>query len=561
MAATRLKEAFLHLSQHSVDSVQNGMAFTNWDEYMHVDRPIESKLMEKMDEIDKAGGGIVLLIGSAGDGKSHLISRIKQMSDWGDSSFYNDATASSSPKKTAIDTLKVALVDFKDANIYNTNKKLVLAINLGKLNALIDDKEFRSDYHEIVNSTLPIFDDDDTTPPINTERVKVIMFTDEQIFEFFADSSSDIPVDSIFLSKIMEKVVAKTDDNPFYAAYATDITNGASPKDPIILNYELLCIPEVRNTIVHTIIEAIVRYKLIITPREFLDFLYSIIIYPHYDEYIDGHKEKKEFFEALLPSLLYCGGENMIQRAICRLDPLKQSSTEHDKQLSVLFTSYSIPSSYLTEKQISALPTDLLKRTNEFYANNGRDIERTTKFVFRLKHLLSYHTESDVYKSYLAMLKGIFNKDIHKMQEIYDVVSKAIPRHYGSYYEKSNMVPLNIQGGQYRLFGSLQLKPEPVKSYHSELYKNEFLLRFDMSWKFPDGSVLLRMDFQLYSYLYELNRGKLALSYENEKNLIFSRFVRRLVGKCNCEQEITVVRADTGILELSQSSFGNIQLQ
>lgn len=561
MAATRLKEAFLHLSQHSVDSVQNGMAFTNWDEYMHVDRPIESKLMEKMDEIDKAGGGIVLLIGSAGDGKSHLISRIKQMSDWGDTSFYNDATASSSPKKTAIDTLKVALVDFKDANLYNTNKKLVLAINLGKLNALIDDKEFRSDYHEIVNSTLPIFDDDDTTPPINTERVKVIMFTDEQIFEFFADSSSDIPVDSIFLSKIMEKVVAKTDDNPFYAAYATDITNGASPKDPIILNYELLCIPEVRNTIVHTIIEAIVRYKLIITPREFLDFLYSIIVYPHYDEYIDGHKEKKEFFEALLPSLLYRGGENMIQRAICKLDPLKQSSTEHDKQLSVLFTSYSIPSSYLTEQQTSALPVDLLKRTNEFYANNGRDIERTTKFVFRLKHLLSYHTESEVYKSYLVLLKGVFNKDVHKMQEIYNVVSKAIPRHYGSFYEKSNMVPLNIQGGRYRLFGSLQLKPEPVKSYHSESYKNEFLLRFDMEWKFPDESVRLRMDYQLYSYLNELNRGKLALSYENEKDLTFSRFVRRLVEKCNCEQEITVVRSDTGILELSESSFGNIQLQ
>ncbi len=251
----------------------------------------------------------------------------------------------------------------------------------------------------------------------------------------------------------------------------------------------------------------------------------------------------------------------MIQRAICKLDPLKQSSTEHDKQLSVLFTSYSIPSSYLTEQQTSALPIDLLKRTNEFYANNGRDIERTTKFVFRLKHLLSYHTESEVYKSYLVLLKGVFNKDVHKMQEIYDVVSKAIPRHYGSYYEKSNMVPLNIQGGRYRLFGNLQLKPEPVKSYHSELYKNEFLLRFDMVWKFPDELVPLRMDFQLYSYLYELNRGKLALSYENEKDLTFSRFVRRLVEKCNSEQEITVVRSDTGVLELSESSFGNIQLQ
>lgn len=86
-------------------------------------------------------------------------------------------------------------------------------------------------------------------------------------------------------------------------------------------------------------------------------------------------------------------------------------------------------------------------------------------------------------------------------------------------------------------------------------------MRFDMSWKFPDESVTLRMDFQLYSYLNELNRGKLALSYENEKDLTFSRFVRKLVEKCNCEQNITVVRSGTGVLELSESSFGNIQLQ
>lgn len=554
MVASRLKEAFLHLSQHSVDSVQNGKSFTEWDEYMHVDRPIENKLYEKMDAIDVAGGGIVLLVGSAGDGKSHLLSRIRQMSDWGDNSFYNDATASSSPKKTAIDTLKEALADFKDANLYNTRSKLVLAINLGKLNALIDDEEFKTEYKEIVNATYPIFDDDDTTPPIDTARVKVVMFVDQQAFEFYTDNPNRV-VESQFLSAIMDKIVSKNPNNPFYKAYQEDLSNGISLKDPLILNYELLSIPEIRNCIVMTIIEAIVRYKMKITPREFLDFMYSIMVYPQ------EYKEKKDFYEALLPTLLYCGSENMIQKAISKLDPLKHSSTEHDKQLSVLFTSYSIPPTYLTEQEVSELPAELLKRTNEFYANNGRDIERTTKFVFRLKHLISYHTESEVYKSYLALLKGIFNKDVHKMKEIYDVVAKAIPRHYGSYYEKSNMVPLNIQGGSYRLFGSLQLKPEPVKSYHSESYKNEFLMRFDMSWKFPDKPVSLRMDFQLYSYLYELNIGKLALSYENEKDLTFSKFVRKLVEKCNCEQEITVVRSDTGVLELSESSFGDIQLQ
>ena len=108
------------------------------------------------------------------------------MSDWGDDCFYNDATASSSPRKTAIDTLKESLTEFKDANLHSTSQKLVLAINLGKLNALIDDEEFKQEYKEIVTAAAPIFDDDDTTPPSETKRVRIIMFTYEQIFEFYS---------------------------------------------------------------------------------------------------------------------------------------------------------------------------------------------------------------------------------------------------------------------------------------------------------------------------------------------------------------------------------------
>ncbi len=506
-----------------------------------------------MKEIDDAGGGIILLVGSAGDGKSHLLSRIRQISNWGDNCFYNDATASSSPKKTAIETLKEALVDYRDINLYKTSNKLVLAINLGKLNALIDDDGFKADYKEIVKSTWPIFDDDDTTPPIDTERVKVVMFVDIQPFEFHIDATN-YKVESEFLSAIMERIVKRNNANPFYSAYLDDISNEIDVKDPVILNYELLSIPEVRNCIVMTIVEAIIRFKIIITPREFLDFLYSIMVYPK------EYNGKKDFYEALLPTLLYCGNMNMIQKAISRLDPLKQSSTEHDKQLSVLFTSYSIPKNYFGVHQQGLLPKGLINRINEFYSNNGRDIERTTKFVFRLKHLLSYHTESEVYSSYLDILNGIYREDVHKMQEIYDMVAKAIPRHYGSYYEKANMIPLNIQGGCYRLFGNLKLEPERIKPYFLGTDSNEFLLRFDMSWRFPDSSVKLRMDYQLYSYLYELNRGKLALSYENEKDLTFSRFVRQLVEKCNCKQEITVVRTDSPEIQLKESSFGNIEL-
>lgn len=554
MTALHLKEAFTHLSQHSVNSVQNGNKFTEWDEYMHVDRPIEKKLVEKMDEIDNAGGGIILLVGSAGDGKSHLISRIKQKSDWDENSFYNDATVSCSPQKTAIDTLKESLVEYKDSNLYSTRKKLVLAINLGKLNALIEDDEFKAEYGEIVHSARPIFDDDDTTPPIDTKRVKVILFTNEQIFEFDAKSEETLPVSSSFLYTLIGKIVEKNDSNPFYKAYKEDLAEDISSKDPLILNFQLLSLPEVRHSIIMTVIEAIVCYKLIITPREFLDFLYSILVCPNYDSY----KEKANFYDALLPTLLYTGKENVIQKAIGKLDPLKHSSTDHDSQLSVLFTSFSIPTNYFTSHLLQKLPKEMLDRINDFYANNGRDIERTTKFIFRLKHLLSYHSENDVYLSFMDLLKGIFKKDGHSMKAVYDLVSKTIPRHYGSYYEKKNMIPLNIQGGKYRLFANLSLKPQTINPYYSSL--NHFLLRFDMSWLFSSGELSLRMDYQLYSYLYELNRGKLALSYENEKDLTFSRFVRKLIEKCDCEHEVKVIKYDTKELLLSESAFGNIEL-
>lgn len=553
MTAQNLHSIFKNLSQSSAEAVQRGSHLSALDSYMHVERPIEKRLLEKMKSIDEAGGGIVLLVGSAGDGKSHLISRLRDLFSWDAGCYYNDATASSSPKRTAIETLKEALSDFKDDNLSTTTKKLVLAINLGKLNAFIDEEEVKSEYSAIVKACEPIFDDDDTTPPIESNRIKVILFEDEQAFEFYPDKDEKYPVSSSFLSAILEKIVNKSIENPFYAAYKKDLEEGASPTAPIILNYELLSLKETRNSIVNYIIEAIIRYKLIITPREFLDFVYSIMVSP----FLNSYKEKESFYEALLPSLLFCGKENMIQEAISRLDPLKHSSTEHDRDLSLLFTSYSIPGKFMSSDILSMIPAPLINRTNEFYANNGRDIERTTKFLFRLKHLLDYHSESDVYREYLKVLCGIFNGNKSKMQDVYSLVSRAIPRHFGSYYSKANMIPLNLQGGRYRMFSSLSLKPEIINSTFSKEQPNKFYLRFDLSWSFSGDKVPLRMDFQLYSYLWELNAGKLALSYENEKDLAFSRFVRKLVEKCDCSEEITIVRSDGKELKLSESSFGN----
>ena len=70
MNESKLCHILFKLSQSSIESVQTGNGFSEIDNYLHTERPISSELLDRMIEIDQAGGGIILLVGSAGDGKS-----------------------------------------------------------------------------------------------------------------------------------------------------------------------------------------------------------------------------------------------------------------------------------------------------------------------------------------------------------------------------------------------------------------------------------------------------------------------------------------------------------
>lgn len=559
MKDSKLYQILSTLSQSSVESVQTGDGFSEIDRYLHTERPISEELMDRMIEIDEAGGGIILLVGSAGDGKSHLLSKIKDLVEWGDKAFYNDATASCSPNKTAIETLKEGLVDFSDENIQVTTKKMVLAINLGKLRAFIDDPEAASIYSKIKKATEPLFDEDDSTPAINSEHIKVVEFSNKQIYEIDAKKDGIDALQSSFLTTILDKIVSPAKTNPFYNAYEVDLMSSLGLKNPLLINYRLLMIPEVRQTIVRTIIESIIRYNLSITPREYLDFLYSILIPKNLTDYV----EKRDFYDSLLPTLLYDSGENSILEAISQLDPMKHSSTGHDADLSLLFTSNKIPDKFFPAlKPGYSVPDELITRVNQFFSNNGRDLESTTKFLFRLKHLLAYHSECSTYTSFVDILKGVFTGDQGKMMDAYSLVTETIPRHNGSYFSKPNSVPLNIQGGKYKLFASLIMKPEIPRCLFSKEKPWEFYPRFILNWTIKNGqdTVSLQMDYSLFSYLYELREGKLAVTYENEKNIVFSRFLRELAAKSDCSDSLTIARVDAPDMTLSQI-FNSVQLQ
>lgn len=139
MSRDRLLTQLRTLCHGSQEAVQSGSTFNELEKYLHIERPIDKEVCGCLNEIQEEGGGILLLVGSAGDGKSHMISYLRSKNEYNDFIFYNDATEGCSPQMTAVETLKFALRNYRDDTFNTTSSKTVLAVNIGKLQDLVED--------------------------------------------------------------------------------------------------------------------------------------------------------------------------------------------------------------------------------------------------------------------------------------------------------------------------------------------------------------------------------------------------------------------------------------
>jgi DNA phosphorothioation-dependent restriction protein DptF len=200
MEESKLVKTFKRLSQGSKQSVQNGQDLDAFDKYLHVERPIEKAVRKAMDEIREQNGGLLLLVGSAGDGKSHMIASLKK--DYPDFKYRNDASESPDPKMEAREYLKQCLEDFNNDLINTTSTKLLVAINMGKLSEFVDDDDVKERFHEIVECAQSLFDEDNLHHD-QTQRVRIVSFGNHQIFELYPEKTDEeYPVDSEFIRTV-----------------------------------------------------------------------------------------------------------------------------------------------------------------------------------------------------------------------------------------------------------------------------------------------------------------------------------------------------------------------
>ncbi len=550
MEDTALIKVFRRLSQGSKQSVQSGHELDAFDKYMHVDRPIDKAVRDAMNKIQQEGGGILFLVGSAGDGKSHMISTLKN--EYTDFEFRNDASESPWPNVESIDALKIFLENFKDTTLPTTSAKMLVAINMGKLSAFIDDETVKKEFTEIVNCAKTLFDEDNLRHD-ETKRVRIVSFANHQIFELFPEQKDvKYPIDSLFIKKVLDKITNSAYDNIFRTAFNNSRPIGTD-FDPCYVNYQLLSIPAIQDAIVKIIIEAIIRFKLMLTPRELFDFIYRIVVPDSYATF----NPSKDFFKSLMPNILFGGGENKILKCLAMLDPLKYGSIDHNDYLSELFTSVTIPDEECFNHLKGKLYPRFFGILDEYYKNNRNNVEDISKLLFRVKHLMDYHSESDEYSSFLNILCGYYDNDEDRLFPLYETIQRSIPHFYGSYTDRPNVVPLDIQGREYKMFVSCDnLKPNPQDAVPFDTNnRNKFVVEINTHWKVNTAVPPLKVEYQLYEYLCKIQQGKLAQTDDRNHNLTFSCFISNLVQQTDFKEKVLILTSDNQQLTLSRT-FG-----
>ncbi|VYT75355.1 DNA phosphorothioation-dependent restriction protein DptF [Intestinibacter bartlettii] len=207
------------LSASSKEVVESLEEMDYFKQYMHVDRTIQDQLLDMIKKSSQVEGcQLILLCGSVGDGKSHLLSYLKSKSKGllDEFEFHNDATESSDPKLDEIQTLLKVLEDFSDENINKSNKKLILAINLGVLNNFIESEEVKSNYTLLKRfiDDSKVFEQDDISENYESDKFKLVSFGDYSFYEL-----TQYGPKSDYINNILQKVVSKEYGNIFNKAY------------------------------------------------------------------------------------------------------------------------------------------------------------------------------------------------------------------------------------------------------------------------------------------------------------------------------------------------------
>ena len=527
------------LSKLSAEAVQNLDHFDPLKKYMHITRHTEidfKQLLLKIAEVNHKQ--LVLVCGSAGDGKSHLLSYLKysdqdQILD--SYTIINDATESDAPNQTAIETLAERIAAFRDDRLNDGGReKVVLAINLGMLNNFIDSEQgkyFGKLKQYVLNNN--IFSVAQPLPFNKDEVFHHIDFSNYQLYTLTADGAR-----SDYLTELFEKVFGNNTCNPFYNTY---INQGSTcphhTQCPVRHNFEFLMKEDVRKLLIQRIIEVCIKDKLVITSRDILNFIFDAVVSPDFDEkklwnlLSNPAKFLETYIYYTTPMLIFenRGTSSLID---CMTENAATSDNIEKRDCDVLdfYAADDITPIVLSELNGSEY-SDILHSIGLSAIDNGRDPLK--KYVYKFLRNYKKLTDSQELKAdrlYLSFVQDLYHAyagNIKHLKNLYSSVKHSIYSWNGTY--GTDLICIDDSSDDYSILEQLNIRYDVAQGSGDDevlQFAPVIIVRFSNETK--TEQVSFSIDYSLYRVIMAMKDGYCPTSQDRNVHADFSSGIMAL---------------------------------
>ncbi|MCT4584206.1 MAG: DNA phosphorothioation-dependent restriction protein DptF [Peptostreptococcaceae bacterium] len=543
------------LKESSKEAVEGINEFSYFKEYMHVETEIQKELENKIDEaLNSNNSRLIMICGSVGDGKSHLISylRNKYPNKLNQFNIHNDATESDDFRKDYKEHLSERLENFKDKNLSNqSNEKFLLAINLGTLNNFIESNhkdEFRTlinfiDSKNILGNKLK----ENNTKEVY-ENFDFVNFSDYNMFELYEDG-----VKSQYIERLIDKIINKDNvENEFYKSYENTCKYNCENNKtcPIKLNYELLFSNSLKQEIIKILIEGMLKYKLIISTRALLNFIYDLIVPLKLDK-LSNKKllnaieklDKKDFVTMLMPYSMYERKDSSnILKTINLLDPINYRKEEIDN----LILELNIRNNYneITDKYISLDFDGFLEESLDSIYEENMDL--FSKFFIRSYKLLPkndyFKLEDQIYNDFVKNIY-IYNVNDKNLIKLYKNVEESIVNWYGKSSKNNMVIRIGKNQLNHKVIQNLSLRKgyenrSNIENYTPSKFEKSIELIFKNKEETQEEKI--KIDYFLYKLLKRINDGYRPNKKDKNDFINFIKFIEKIISFGDMKKELII---------------------
>lgn len=545
------------LRKQSMESVENTSSFDEFKKYLHVARPVEIELRNLLKKVNHTGKKhLILLCGSAGDGKSHLLSYFRNADPEHlliDYIIHNDATESSEPRLTSIDTLAELLVPFSDQNYQiDDGVKMILAINLGTLVNFIESEKgkifSRLKKYVEANEILSGYSRSSVYQPDSV--FQHVSFSDFQVFTLRENG-----IGTDYLEELLEKVFSKNDDNPFYRAYMNNNACSVCQRCPVRHNFEFLFDPVHRKAIAKKIVEVVIKDKAIVSTRDVLNYLYDILVHPDFsysglcDISADSVKYLSTYIQFTTPMLMYEFKDiSPLSNEIRKHDILKDRNEELDVATTRFHSLENIKESF--DSATADTPYSALSTLTGISVLGGIKPELKKlvyRFIVRTSELKGEIPESSTQKTYAQYIQYLYYQNSGKekrLNKLYDATKRAVLNWDGQF--GSDQICIDDSNDKYWVVEQLLLSPS---LYNRQIEDEEDVQRFSISIKVrfkkanaPEPRTAeLSIDYSLFELILAMREGYRPTVQDKNHHADFVSFVQRLIEFGNKSDRIILV--------------------